>query len=217
MVSRLRWRSTRLQNTACAEGIAAALDLAVVGSPDPRMGLWYGRISGAELWLATGAHHRGPNGRMFEPAGPCFVDGMPPVVFGHLCNVLLVTRHAQALPARFSLSSAYGIQAGLTTGDRHFDQRFKLNGVEPEAVRRLFGDLALRDELLGIFGPDGRDTTLLPDVAAKRQRNDTGVVMWANEQGMAVHWGSPREAVAAEFGRAVARAGSALATAVRHR
>jgi hypothetical protein len=212
LLARLLWRSRRTKITACATRIAETLGLSTIPSPDARMSLWHGPVPGGELWLATGANHRGPTDLPFDPAGPGFDHVMPPISFQHLGNLLLVARLARPLPVTFTASSAYGVFAGFKTGDNGFDQRYKLNGTDVAAVQQLFANTPLCDDLLGIFGPDCRSPPFLPRFGEKRKREATGVVISMNAQGMVVYWGSPREEFAAEFGFAVVKAVGALAT-----
>jgi hypothetical protein len=212
-VTRLLWKSCRRSVTLSADRIASALGLAAIPSPDLRMGLWHGHIPGAELWLATGAYHLGPRRLMLEPTGPSFSDGAPVLVFGHFCNLLLVVRYSHPLPVQFSLSSMYGVKAGIVTGDALFDQRCRLNGVDSSAIKLLFGELALRDSLLHLFGEDCRDTRLIAPLRRNPRLDGTGVMVAANEQGMVVYWSSPCEEHAADFATALVRAGSTLAAA----
>ena len=213
LLARLLWRSRRTKITACATRIAETLGLSTIASPDARMSLWHGPVPGGELWLATGANHRGPTDLPFDPAGPGFDHAMPLIGFQHLDNLLLVVRHAIALPVAFTASSAYGVRAGFKTGDMRFDQSYKLNGTDATTVLQLFADATLRDDLLGIFGPDCRSTRLMPLFGGEAKRDGTGVVLSMNEQAMVVYWSSPQEKFAAEFGLAVAKAVSALANA----
>ena len=213
LLARLLWRAGRKNITACAARIAETLALSPVASPDARMLLWRGSIPGGELWLATGASHVGPTDLPFDPAGPGFVDGMPRITFQHLNNVLLVVLHARALPVAFTASSAYGVRAGFKTGDMRFDQSYKLNGTDATSVLQLFANATLRDDLLCIFGPDCRSTRLMPRFGGEAKRDGTGVVLSMNEQSMVVYWSSPHEKFAGEFGLAVAKAVSSLASA----
>ena len=224
LLARLLWRSGRQNVTDCAMRIAETLALSAITSPDARMLLWHGPIPGGELWLATGASHIGPTDLPLDPTGPSFADGMPRISFQWLCSVLLVVRYARPLPVPFTATTAYGIDAGFRTGDIRFDQSYKLNGTyvgaaeqlfadtDVAAVKQLFANTALRDDLLGIIGPDCRAVFVMPRFGAKRKRGDTGVGVSMNEQAMAVSWSSPKAEFAAEFGLAVVKAVSTLAT-----
>jgi hypothetical protein len=222
LLTRLLWRFGRKNVAACATRIAETLALKTIASPDARMLLWHGPIPGGEMWLATGASYIGPTDLPLDPTGPGFADGMPCISFQRLCSLLLVVRYARPLPVAFTATTAYGVNAGFRTGDVRFDQSYKLNGTyvgadaplladtEVSAAKQFFANTAVRDDLLGIIGPDCRATFVMPRFGANRKRGDTGVVVSMNEQAMVVYWSSPEEKFAAEFGLAVVKAVSTL-------
>jgi hypothetical protein len=198
-LGRLIWRLQRERIGICAEHIAAHLSLTSAPPPDPRTQLWRGRTQTCELWLTTGSMYYGPTGFQLDSCGPGFIDGLPQFSFEHLGSLLVVARFLEPLPVRFTMSTMYAVTANIETGDRRFDQVFKLKAERADnkdhikQITQMFASAPLRDALLAIFGPD-------------RSRDGTGIMIAVNECGLMAYWDSPKPDRAADFSRAVADA-----------
>jgi hypothetical protein len=166
-----RYHRARVERSA--QAAAAALGLAEKNSGDPRIRLYEGASMGCRIYLATHAA---------VAPGPVFSFQRHP-------GLAIVVLLPSALPGNVVASTIHMAPRQFDTGDRRFDQWFKLTAADVPAARQLFENQEVRDALLSIYGP-GRDAS------------GTGITIEASAESLVVRYSEARPAHAEYVARA---------------